>query len=136
LPIAASRCPWRPGVPAKLDYEYVHKGATNLFVALEPEAGKRVVSVTDHRGKTDSVGFVQALLTHTYATARRVHLVLDDLNIHFRKCFDDVYLILSYLARLHTDCGWGNPPHVARRTEVRNPRYRIRAFLRLSSDHV
>lgn len=38
------------------------------------------------RGKT----FVGDLLTNTYAKARRVHLVLDNLNIHFRKCFDDV----------------------------------------------
>ena len=33
---------------------------------------------------------MQTLLTDTYATARRVHLVLDNLNTHFRKCFDDV----------------------------------------------
>ena len=32
----------------------------------------------------------QALLSDTYASARRVHLVLDNLNTHFRKCFDDV----------------------------------------------
>jgi len=79
-----------PGAPAKHDYEYVRKGTTNLFVAVEPKAGHRVVSVTDHRGKTDFVGFVQGLLTETYATARRVHLVLDNLNTHFRKCFEDV----------------------------------------------
>ncbi len=79
-----------PGAPAKQDYEYVRKGTTNLFVAVEPKAGQRVVSVTAHRGKADFVGFVQALLSDTYATARRVHLVLDNLNIHFRKCFEDV----------------------------------------------
>lgn len=82
--------PMAPGKPAKLDYEYVRKGTTNLFVAVEPKAGHRVISVTDHRGKTDFVGFVQTLLTETYATARRVHLVLDNLNTHFRKSFDDV----------------------------------------------
>lgn len=82
--------PMAPGEPAKLDYEYVRKGTTNLFVAVEPKAGQRVVSVTDHWGKTDFVGFVQTLLTETYATARRIHLVLDNLNTHFRKCFDDV----------------------------------------------
>jgi hypothetical protein len=71
-------------------YEYVRKGTTNLFVAVEPKAGLRVVSVTDHRRKTDFVGFVQSLLTDTYAAARRVHLVLDNLNTHFRKSFDDV----------------------------------------------
>jgi hypothetical protein len=82
--------PMAPSAPAKQDCEYVRKGTTNLFVAVEPKAGQRTVSVTDHRGKTDFVAFVQTLLTDTYATARRVHLVLDNLNTHFRKCFDDV----------------------------------------------
>ena len=90
--IAHSRrpVPMALSAPAKQDYEYVRKGTTNLFVAVEPKAGQRVVSVTERRGKTDFVGFVQTLLTQTYAAARRVHLVLDNLNIHFRKCFDDV----------------------------------------------
>lgn len=79
-----------PGARAKQDYEYVRKGTTNLFVAVEPKAGQRVVSITAQRGKVDFVVFVQALLTDTYAAARKVHLVLDNLNIHFRKCFEDV----------------------------------------------
>ena len=75
---------------AKHDYEYTRNGTTNLFVAVEPKAGQRVVSVTQHRGKIDFVAFIGELLTNTYGKARRVHLVLDNLNIHFRKCFDDV----------------------------------------------
>lgn len=59
-------------------------------MAVEPKAGQRTVSVTERRGKADFVVFVGDLLTHTYAKARRVHLVLDNLNIHFRRCFDDV----------------------------------------------
>jgi hypothetical protein len=74
----------------KQDYEYVRNGTTNLFVAVEPKGGRRVVSVTAHRGKTDFVAFVDELLTGAYAKARRIHLVLDNLNTHFRKCFDDV----------------------------------------------
>ncbi|MBK6787448.1 MAG: IS630 family transposase [Betaproteobacteria bacterium] len=76
--------------PEKVDCEYVRNGTTNLFVAVEPKAGQRVVSVTEHRGKTDFVAFVGDLLNNAYAKARRVHLVVDNLNIHFRKCFDDV----------------------------------------------
>jgi hypothetical protein len=76
--------------PEKVDYEYVRNGTTNLFVAVEPKAGQRTVSVTERRGKADFVAFVGDLLTRTYAKARRVHLVLDNLNIHFRKCFEDV----------------------------------------------
>ena len=79
-----------PHRPTKLDYEYVRNGTTNLFVAVEPKAGKRVVSVTAHRGKDDFVAFIDELLTGVYARARRVHLVLDNLNTHFRKCFDEV----------------------------------------------
>lgn len=75
---------------AKHDYEYTRNGTTNLFVAVEPKAGRRIVSVTAQRGKVDFVAFVGELLTGTYAKARRVHLVLDNLNIHFRKCFDEV----------------------------------------------
>jgi hypothetical protein len=75
---------------AKQDYEYVRNGTTNLFVAVEPKAGRRVVSVTAQRGKVDFVAFVGELLTGAYAKARRIHLVLDNLNTHFRKCFDDV----------------------------------------------
>jgi len=76
--------------PEKVDYEYVRNGTTNRFVAFEPKAGQRTVSVTEGRGKADFVAFVGDLLTRTYAKARRVHLVLDNLNIHFRKCFEDV----------------------------------------------
>ena len=82
--------PMAPGAPAKQDYEYVRNGTTNLFVAVEPKAGHRFVSVTTRRGKVDFVVFVQALLTDTYAAARKVHLVLDNLNTHFRKSFEDV----------------------------------------------
>ena len=76
--------------PTKQDYEYVRNGTTNLFVAVEPKAGQRIVSVTERRGKIDFVAFIDELLTGAYAKARRIHLVLDNLNTHFRKYFDDV----------------------------------------------
>jgi hypothetical protein len=76
--------------PTKQDYEYVRNGTANLFVAVEPKAGKRIVSVTERRGKVDFVAFVKELLSGAYAKAKRIHLVLDNLNTHFRKCFDDV----------------------------------------------
>jgi hypothetical protein len=90
--IGHSRAPLPMGSrsPAKVDYEYVRNGTSNLFVAVEPKAGQRIVSVTEHRGKVDFVAFVGNLLTNAYAKARRVHLVLDHLNIHFTKCFHDV----------------------------------------------
>ena len=82
--------PIKPGVPVRLDYEYVRAGTCNLFVAVEPKGGRRTVTITDRRAKPDFVAFVRHLLEHVYAKARRVHLVLDNLNTHFRKCFEEV----------------------------------------------
>ena len=82
--------PMRQDNPTKQDYEYVRNGTTNLFVVVEPKAGQRIVSVAERRGKIDFVAFIDELVTGTYAKARRIHLALDNLNTHFRKCFDDV----------------------------------------------
>lgn len=82
--------PMTPGAPAKYDYEYVREGTCNVFVAVEPKAGRRVVKVTERRTMPEFVGFVRHLLERTYASARKVHLVLDNLNTHFRSCFEEV----------------------------------------------
>lgn len=82
--------PIRPGTPLRQDYEYVRGGTCNLFVAVEPKGGRRTVQITDHRTKADFVAFVQYLLEDVYATARRIHLILDNLNTHFRTCFEEV----------------------------------------------
>ena len=103
--------PMVPSAPAKQDYEYARKGTTNLFVAVEPKAGRRIVSVTERRGKTDFVGFVQTLLTDTYSAARHVHLVLDNLNIHFRQCFKDVLGHSAATKLLRRVCFHYTPKH-------------------------
>jgi hypothetical protein len=82
--------PMKSGFPVKLDYEYVREGTCNVFVAVEPKGGRRVTKVTERRTKSDFVRFVQRLLQRTYASARKIHLVLDNLNTHFRSCFEEV----------------------------------------------
>ena len=80
----------QPGRCRKEDYEYKRRGTRNLFVAVEPKGKHRFVQVTARRTKPDFVGFVQQLLSPRYARARRIHLVLDNLNTHFRKSFVEV----------------------------------------------
>jgi len=92
--------PMKAGAPAKADGEYVRVGTCNLFVAVEPKGGHRTVVVTDHRAKVDFVAFIEHLLNHVYATARRVHLVLDNLNTHFRVCFEEVLGVAAAQALL------------------------------------
>ena len=89
--LADSRAPvaMKPGRLRREDYEYVRRGTTNLFVAVEPKAGRRQVVITTRRGKADFVAFVQKLLSTTYKSVRRLHLVVDNLNTHFAKSFVD-----------------------------------------------
>ncbi|MGH8525314.1 MAG: IS630 family transposase [Gammaproteobacteria bacterium] len=85
-----SPLPLKPGVLAKQDYEYKRAGTCNLFVAVEPKGARRVVEVTGRRTKVDFVNFVRRLLKEVYAGANKVHLVLDNLNTHFRSSFEEV----------------------------------------------
>ena len=90
--LGQTRCPLavKPGVVAKEDYEYKRAGTRNIFVAVEPKGGQHRAVVTARRTKVDFVNFVGTLLNGVYAGARKVHLVLDNLNTHFRGSFVDV----------------------------------------------
>ena len=90
--LAHSRAPlpMRPGAAVREDYEYVRGGTRNLFVAVEPRAGRRTVMVTARRTKEDFVAFTCYLLENVYRNARRIHLVLDNLNTHFRRVFEEI----------------------------------------------
>jgi hypothetical protein len=80
----------RPGAVAKEDYEYKRAGTCNLFMVVEPKGHQRVVAVSARRTKPDFVAFIVKLAQQVYAGAKRLHLVLDNLNTHFRSCFEDV----------------------------------------------
>ena len=73
----------RPGKLEKYDYEYKRKGTCNIFVAVDPQKGKRVIKVTDTRTKKDFALFVQDLVERHFAKADYIQLVLDNLNTHF-----------------------------------------------------
>jgi hypothetical protein len=71
-----------PGQPARIDYEYQRNGVANLFLWVEPLAGRRHVQVTARRTKADWAGFIRELVEVHYPDAERVVLVLDNLNTH------------------------------------------------------
>ena len=76
------RMPMRPGRPERYDYEYEGHGVCNLFLACEPLAGKRVVSVSQRRTKRDWAHFVRDLIDVYYPQAEQIVLVMDNLNTH------------------------------------------------------
>ena len=69
--------PPRPGDVAKYDCEYERHGTANLFLAIEPLAGQRVVQVTDQRTRHDWAQFIRYLLLTVYPDAAALVLVMD-----------------------------------------------------------
>lgn len=74
--------PPKPGHVAKYDSEYERRGTANVFMAVEPLAGKRTVRVTDRRTRVDWAQFVRLLLLTMYPDVAKVILVMDNLNTH------------------------------------------------------
>jgi len=73
----------KPGQLEKYDYEYKRKGTCNIFVAVAPKAGMRIVKVTDTRKKEDFAYFVEDLIENHFPNTSCIQLVLDNLNTHF-----------------------------------------------------
>lgn len=74
--------PPRPGRAQRYDYEYERKGTANIFLAIEPLAGWRQVTVTEHRTKLDFAAQMKLLVDVRYPEATKVRVVLDNLNTH------------------------------------------------------
>ena len=74
--------PAGPGQPARIDYEYERNGTANLFVVVDPTAGRRHVTVTERRTRADFAQQMKALCDDLYPDADRVRVVLDNLNTH------------------------------------------------------
>jgi DDE superfamily endonuclease len=77
VPIAAAA-----GHPRLVDHEYVRNGVAEIFVEVEPLAGRRHIEVTEQRTRQDWARFIQGLLEERYPKADKVVLVMDNLNTH------------------------------------------------------
>ena len=71
-----------PGHGQILDHEYVRNGVAEIFLEIEPLAGRRHVDITERRTRKDWAAFIKAMLDERYPQATKVRLVLDNLNTH------------------------------------------------------
>lgn len=83
--------PMKSGSLARVDYEYKRNGTRNIFVAVESRAGRRTITVTRTRKKSDFANFVRDLIKNKYTQATEVRIVLDNLNTHFAKSFYETF---------------------------------------------
>jgi hypothetical protein len=79
-----------PGGETRRDNEYRRCGTANVFCAVESKAGRHFTFPTPDRsaGEFARVSFE---LARQYPSARTIHLVVDNLNIHGGKSLTDRY---------------------------------------------
>ena len=74
--------PLLPGKSAKEDYQYTRGGVCNIFIFTQPLAGWRHVHASERRTKIDWALQIQELLDVHYPKAKKIRLVMDNLNTH------------------------------------------------------
>lgn len=74
--------PMQPAQPAREDYEYERHGVANLFLTVEPLAGRRNVRVTARRTNGDFAEQLRLVADEDYPDAETIVLVIDNLNTH------------------------------------------------------
>ena len=82
--------PARPGHVAKRDNEYRRCGTANLFAVVEPKAGRHFTCATADRSAPQFARVVRRVVA-AYPTARTLHVVWDNLNIHCEKSLLDAF---------------------------------------------
>lgn len=74
--------PASPGHPELVDDEYVRKGVASIFIEVEPLGGRRHVTITERRTRMEWANFIKEMLDVRYPEAKKVLLVMDNLNTH------------------------------------------------------
>jgi transposase len=83
--------PTAPGMPARVDYEYVRNGTANLFVLYDVHAGWRHVEVTQQRTSYQFAHQMKMLVDQHYPEAECVRVVLDNLSTHSAAALYDTF---------------------------------------------
>ena len=82
--------PMKTGRVERQDYEYKRNGTCVVLMAVEPLAGRRVITVTERRTKKDYAEFMKALAA-LYPAAEKIVLVQDNLNTHNPSSFYEAF---------------------------------------------
>ena len=95
----------KPGQAARQDYEYKRNGTRNLFLFVEPKAGKRCVLVTKQRKKEQFAHAMRYLVDVLYPDAERIHVVMDNLNTHH------YHSLVEFFGKTEADRIWNRICH-------------------------
>lgn len=103
--------PLMPNSGRRQDFEYKRAGTRNLFMFVEPKAGRRAVLVTRQRGKRDFAHAMRYLVDTLYPDAQSIDVVLDNLNTHTAHALMETFGKAEADRILRRLCLHYTPPH-------------------------
>jgi len=74
--------PAKPGRRERYDYEYRRHGVRNINIFFEPLMGRRSVKLTERHTRQDFANCMRWLVDELYPDAKKIRVVLDNLNTH------------------------------------------------------
>jgi len=83
--------PVAPGLPARVDYEYVRNGVSNLFMFFAPLENWREVAVSTQRTKVEFAYCMRDLVDRHFPHAELIRVVMDNLNTHDLSALYEVF---------------------------------------------
>ena len=82
--------PCAPHRPRRIDHEYERHGTRNIFMTVEPKGGYRSTKATARRTKIDFSEEIRRIIRlPRYREARKIHIVLDNLNTHGERSLNE-----------------------------------------------
>lgn len=83
--------PSYPGQPERYDTLYKRNGVATIFMFFEPLSGWRQVNVSEGKTRVEWAWQMREILDTRYHTARKIHMVLDNLNTHNGASFYEAF---------------------------------------------
>ena len=83
--------PVKPRAIERYDHVYSRNGVASLFMAFEPLRSWRTVWVTQRRRRLEWAQFVSSLIRGRYRRAKKLILVMDQLNTHSAASFYEAF---------------------------------------------
>ena len=80
-----------PGKPKRIDYEYKRNGTRNVFLFLEPKAGRRHTLVTQRRTKHQWAYAMRYLVDVLHPDAVMIDVIVDNLNTHRAEVLIEIF---------------------------------------------
>jgi transposase len=74
-----------------VDYEYTREGTADLYMVVEPLAGRREVLVKDQHTRLDWAEVVAHVVEEMYPSAKKITLVQDNLSAHKKSAFYELF---------------------------------------------